>query len=720
MKTRNLESQNWKVPKRIFLVFLVFIFVLFIRYVYLSLSPKIDGIDLQKFSTNRNTYKSTIYAKRGTIYDNDNNILAVNMASYTVIAYLDESRSKDSDTPLHVVDKGKTAEALSSIINMSKEDILHLLNLEGLYQVELGPGGRNITELQKDMIEELELPGIDFINSTKRYYPNGNFASYLIGYAKINEIIDNLDNITYSIDGELGIEGYYDDILKGQNGFLEYEQDNNGYKIPDTKEYIKPAVNGKDIYLTIDSSIQRFLESAISKASVDAKPEWMLLSIMDAKTGDILGSSTSPSFDPNILDIENYENLLVSNIYEPGSTMKTYTYICALEKGTYDGSKTFKSGNIKIENDTIYDVYKPGWGNISYDEGYLRSSNVGVSYMVNEFIDKNDLKECLDKYGFGQLTNIELPREFEGNLEFNYPLEVASAAFGQGISITAIQALRGITLISNDGKLLSPHIISKIVDVDTGNIEYERQVEESEPIISISTVEYMKNLMYKTVNGEASYNYYGNGYDVDGIDLIGKTGTAQIYDPNLGRYLNGEYDYIYSFIGMFPKDDPEIIIYGVMKRPQVGGNASLKTAIKDTLSNISKYKNMSNNESKTLSSIKLKNYVNRSLGDAKAELEKYKMNVVVLGDGEKVIKTYPKENSTLVENDRVILVTNSENIKMPSIINWSNKEVNYFCNNINIPCNIIGEGFVSSQSIKEGTILKDDTLTIELKSKITN
>ena len=715
MKTRNLKSKTWKFPIVLFLVFLVFIIVIFVRFAYLALSKRVDNINLQEFATNRNTYNKTLFAKRGTIYDKSGNILAVNMTSYTVIAYLSESRSNGSSKPLHVVDKVGTAKALSPIINMSEDKILKLLNQDGLYQVELGPGGRNITELQKDAIVELELPGIDFIESTKRYYPNGNFASYSIGYAKLNLVEEDSD--TYQMQGELGIEAYYDDILKGENGYLMYEQDRNGYKIPDTKETRLEAKNGSNIYLTLDSGIQRFLESAMDKTVEDAKPEWAMFAVMDAKTGDILGAATSPSFDPNILDIEEYENPLVSFVYEPGSTMKTYTYICALEKGTYKGDEKFKSGSYKFEDDTIYDFQRVGWGYISYDEGYLRSSNVGVANIVNKFINKEDLKECLTKYGFDSKTNIELPREQLGSLEFNYPVEVASASYGQGISITAIQALRGITLISNNGKLLTPHIVSKIVD-SNGKVVYERKVEESEQIISISTVEYMKNLMYKTVYGEPKYHYSGNGFGIPNFDVIGKTGTAQFYDEVTG-YSDGYNNYIYSFVGMFPKDDPQIVAYVVMKKPKSGGNGALKVAFKDFATNIAKYKNMfSSNETEVLETISLPNFINKSVNDTKVELEKKNMEVIVIGNGDKVIDTYPSIGSKLISHDRVIIYTNGEELLLPSLKNWSYKEVNYFCNKLKINCGYTGSGFVVEQSVEKDKNIRDiASLELKLENK---
>jgi len=721
MKTRNLENQTWNFPKRIFLVFLVFIVLFFIRYAYLALATNIDGINLQEFASNRNTYSTTLYAKRGSIYDINGSLLAVNTTSYTVIAYLSPSRTTNSDKPRHVIDKQLTAKSLAPIINMSEERILSLLNKD-LYQVELGPGGRNITQLQKDEIDELNLPGIDFVESTKRYYPNGDFASYLIGYAKVNEVIDKLTNsVNYSIDGELGIESYFDESLKGKNGFLKYEQDSRGYKIPDTNETKIEAVNGNDIYLTIDSGIQRFLELAIDNIEEKSKPEWMSITIMDAKTGDILGSASTPSYDPNILNIKNYENPLVSFVYEPGSTMKTYTYMCALEKGTYVGSEKFMSGSYTIGDATIHDVVDKGWGSISYDEGYLRSSNVGVANIVNKFINKSDLNECLINYGFGKKTEIDLPREMTGKVKFNYPIEVAAAAYGQGISITAIQQLQALTMISNNGKMLKPHIVSKIVDVNTGKITYERKIEESEQKVSLSTVEYMKDLMYRTVNGDANFNYKGNGYSVSGYDIIGKTGTAQIYNNETGSYSDGGYNYIYSFAGMFPKENPEYIVYAVMKKPQIGGNSYLKTTVKEVIKNIAKYKNMysSNNKSDNIQSFEMPNYLNKDTKDVKIELEKYDIDVTIIGDGDKIISTYPSQKQNLISYDRVILFTNGKNILMPDIKGWSSKEAIFLFDKLNLLYEIKGSGYVVSQSIKPGTdISKIPAIEITLKNAI--
>ena len=442
MKTRN-RKQNWKLPRKVFMLYLVFIFILFLQLVRLSVFKKIYGINMREFALNRNTTSNTIYATRGSILDRDGNSLAINVTSYTVIAYLSPSRTGILEEAQHVEDPEYTAYKLSPILNMSVEKLKELMS-QDLYQVELGPGGRGITELKKQEIEALNLPGIDFIEDQKRYYPNGDFASYTIGYAKKTE--------DGNIIGEMGIESKYDDILKGTDGYEEYQQDLNGYKIPDTKEFRTNPINGSNIYLTLDSNIQRFLETSVKENTEKYKPDWMLISVMDAKTGDVLGSAATPSFNPNIRDITNYENPLSSFLFEPGSTMKIYTYMCAMEKGTYDGTTEYMSGKYTIGDDTIKDWNGYGWGKINYDLGFEYSSNVAIANILNTILTKQDLKECYHKYGFDEITGIELGRELTSEFNFTYDIEVANAGFGQGILTTPIQHLQALTIISNNGR----------------------------------------------------------------------------------------------------------------------------------------------------------------------------------------------------------------------------------------------------------------------------
>lgn len=708
MKTKNMPK--WKTPMIMFGIFFVFILALFLKYCYLALFSNIYGINMKEFASKRNTYSQILYSKRGTIYDSIGNTLAIDISSYTVIAYLDPSRTGESKTLYHVADKEKTAEELAPILNMDYDYLLSLLN-QDVYQVELGPGGRGITEITKNKIEELNLPGIDFVESYKRYYPNGDFASYIIGYAKQNEeyVLENgVGKYQQQIVGEMGIEVKYNDILKGTNGYLKYQQDRYGYKIPDTKEEKVDALNGNDIYLTIDSNIQRILETTISKTVEEYEPEWITISVMDAKTGDILGSAASPSFDPNTLNITNYENPLTSFVYEPGSVMKIFTYLCAIDKKTYKGDELYQSGSIKIEDSIISDWNKTGWGEITFDYGFEMSSNVGVSYIMQRFLTKEDLKTCLTNYGFGSKTDIELPRELTGTINFEFPVEVAAAAYGQGISTTPIQQLQALSIIANNGKMLKPHIVSKIVDSNTGEVTYEREVVESEQIVSEEAIEKIQELMYNTVN-DVENNATGIKYRVEGAEIMGKTGTAEIFDNESNSYLTGWNDYIFSFSGIFPKDDPQYIVFVSIKRPNTGTNAAVVATTKPLLESLAKYKGIisSVDEKETSKIITMPSYINENVKDIKDS------NVIILGDGEKVINQYPKENTNILSTDKIYLLTNSKEYEMPDLTGYSRIEVLNVCDLLKIECSFLGDGVVVDQSVKENELVNDTTFTLK-------
>ena len=219
------------------------------RVIQLGLSTEVDGINLKELASKRTTRTDIEEAKRGTIYSVNGDALAQSVTSYTLIAYLDSKRTTNKKKPQHVVDKEDTAEKLAPILGMEKDEVLGYLNKEGVYQTEFGTKGKGLNELTKKKIDDLNLPGLDFIESFKRYYPKGNFASYILGYTKVGE--------DSTMKGEMGVEKQYNEILKGEDGSITYQKDLKGYKIANTPVYTKDAVQGKDIYLTIDSSIDR-------------------------------------------------------------------------------------------------------------------------------------------------------------------------------------------------------------------------------------------------------------------------------------------------------------------------------------------------------------------------------------------------------------------------------------------------------------------------------
>lgn len=687
----------------LFVIVLLFCLIIY-RIIYISTAKKVDGINLSAFASNRNTAKKTLYATRGTIYDTTGEILAQSVNSYTVIAYLSPKRTTNKNNPQHVVDKEKTAKELSPIINMSEEKILELLDKDA-YQVELGPGGRGITELIKSQIEDLELPGISFVSSTKRYYKMGNFASYTIGYAKANENGD--------INGEMGIEEYFNDILKGKNGYTEYQKDINGYQMPNTPEITEDPVSGKDIYLTIDNNIQILLENSINQINKEYDSEWITATIADAKTGAIVATASNPSFNLNTLEgIENYLSPLVSYAYEPGSTMKVFSFMAAMESGVYNGDETYMSGTIVIDDAKVVDFNKGvGWGRITFDKGFAYSSNTAATRLAQK-MGKTKLKEYYEKLGFGKQTGITLPNELSGKLGFKYEIEVANAAFGQGILVTPVQMIQALTSVTNDGVVLKPYIVDKIVDSTTGKVIEEGKRTEVATVASKETADKMKSLMYDVVySGLTDAKYY----QADNVTIIGKTGTAQIASPS-GGYLTGEYDYIRSFAGIFPKDDPKYIIYIATKK-FIGPISRVAELVKNVTEEVAKYKNITETESALDKSkiITLNNYISSDVNNTSSSLSDINLKPIVIGDGTKVINQYPLKGSTVVAGSKVFLLTNTTIYKMPDVTDWSRSDIINFCKLINLKYEINGYGKVKSTSIPtDSEIDLNSTITIEL------
>ena len=706
MKRRKVNID--RIRSNVFLIlFFVFVFCAFVaRIFYLCyVDYNVGSETISSFIKNRNTEEEVIMPVRGSIFDKNGEILAEDVASYSIIAYLDESRSKDSDVPLHVVDVDITAEKLAPLLDTDVGFIKGMLS-KNLYQVELGSGGRNLSQIQMEEIKALNLPGIDFVASTKRYYPNGNFASYAVGFT-LNE--EDSDGNTWKV-GKLGIEEYYNDNLTGRSGYITYEKDRNGYKIANGREYVEEAINGDDIYLTIDNNIQLFTENATKKMMDDSQAEWGVVVVADAKTGAILSYTSAPSFDPNHRDITNYIDLLTGNSYEPGSTMKIFSYLCSIDNGLYNGEATYQSGSIAYpigdnSNIVIHDWREEGWGVISYDHGFAMSSNVGAAGLLrNGMLDKQMLKECYAKYGFGQTTGFTLDDEVSGSVKFNYDVDVASASFGQAITVTPIQMVQALTMISNDGKMLKPYIVDKIVNSNTKEVNYESSLEVVDVVADVNSINKIKSLMDSVVCPDSA-NCTGSAYYMEDYKLIGKTGTAQIYDESTGTYMIGDSNYIYSFAGLYPGNDPSVIIYAALKRPKDATNY-VAQAVKDIIVNTSKYLNITV-DNKEVSTYDMGEYVNKSTSVVRNELESNGIRVFVLGNGDKVIRQYPSSDVTLYNGSVACILTNNYDKVMPNLVGLSYKDASNILKLMGVSYKLEGNGYVTSQNIIEGSAIGD-------------
>lgn len=699
MKQKRIMLKKLPIINIIILFLLV---AIILKVAYISLSKKVDGIDIKKFADNRNTQEDTLFARRGTIYDKNGEVLAQSVNSYTLIAYLSEKRTENPDKPRHVVDKDYTAEQLSLHLGIDKEQILKQLNKDK-YQVEFGTKGRNLSELKKSEIEALDLPGIDFLVSTKRFYKMGNFASYIVGYAKSDE--------KGNIFGEMGIEEYFNNKLEGKNGKKIYQKDLYGYQIPNTPSITEDPVEGENIYLTIDNNIQIIVEKAIKNLANEHQLEWMTFSVMDANSGAIVASASIPSFNPNELNtIQSYLNPLVSYQYEPGSTMKTFSFLAAMENGVYQGDKTYDSGKVVLDDEvTIHDSNKVGWGTITYDTGFAYSSNVAATNLGLK-LGVSKLKTFYQKAGFGQKTGIELPGEISGKINFQYKSELANATFGQGITTTPIQTLQAYSIFTNNGTMIKPYIVDRITD-NNGKTIYKGKRTVVRDVASSKNVNHMKTLMHNVVyNGLTTY------WQPNNVTMIGKTGTAQIAGPK-GGYLDGKYDVIKSIAAIFPEDNPKYIIY-VSAKKYVGGTKEFAECVTKAVEEIASYANINykvENEVIPTKIVKIPNYINKNTSEVATNITSLGLVPIIIGDGSKVIKLNFEKGARVIQGEKILVLTNSHNYVMPDITNWSRNDVVSLCKLLNIKYNIEGYGNVQSFSIAPGTnINPEDILTVNL------
>lgn len=685
------KNKTINVSKFVLVVLVLSFFAAIIKLSYVSLNKTVDGVDLTAWVNNRNTEKVTLKSSRGSIITADGEILAQSINSYTVVAYLSPTRTKNIENPKHVVDKENTATVLSPILGMSKEYILMLLNKDA-YQVELGPNGRNISTILKNQIEALGLPGIDFIESQKRFYPMSNFAAYTVGYARNND--------EQEIEGYMGIEAYYNDELQGKDGYTIYERDAYGYTIPNTSPIVEEPQNGHDIYLTIDSKIQLFVENGIQELSRNHNMDWLTFTVMDANTGAIVASSSNPTFNPNDLSgIKSYLNPLTTYTYEPGSTMKIFSFLASMENNQYDGSATYESGTRHVDDAVIKDHNNRGWGVITYDSGFAYSSNTAATDLALN-LGREKLYNFYSSLGFGKKTGITLPGEEAGKIDFTYRTELATASFGQGITTTPIQNLQALTILTNGGVEIQPYIVEKIVDSDTGEVTYSHERNELGKKITEESRVKMLSLMYDVVySGKTDAKYY----KTDTVTIVGKTGTAQIPDSN-GRYMTGKNDYVRSFAGIFPYENPQYIIYVSVKRYD-GPYKEYAAMTTKIIEEIAKYKNITT-IAETVDKnkiITLDNYISTDAVTTEEKLKLLNLNVIKLGNGKNIINQYPENKQVVLSGTKVFLLTNDTTYIMPDLTGWSNSEVNVLAKLLNIRIKSSGYGSCKTQSIAAGT-----------------
>ncbi|HHY74521.1 MAG TPA: PASTA domain-containing protein [Bacillus bacterium] len=712
------KTVHIKIGARILsLLFVLLFFILTGRFVYLQTVKEVDGHNLSVLAEKKWGKERTIEASRGQILDRNGEVIAKDVPTYTLYAVISDKYSKNAVEPQHVIDKHETAEKLAPLLNMQASEIERRLNpaKPNTVQVELGPKGKNIDHQLMEKIKELNLPGIFFSREKKRLYPNGIFASHVIGFAQADD--------DGKIVGMMGVEKTFDDILHGKDGLLTFQSDRRGLKLPDPKEMIQEPENGKDIYLTLDQKIQTFLENALTYADKEYEPENIIGIVANAKTGEILAMGTRPSFDPNTREISNYMNEVISSRFEPGSTMKVFTLAAAIDAGAFNANETYMSGSYQIskKDKAIRDHNKSGWGTITYLEGVQRSSNVAFAKLVNEKLGTDKFLEYLQRFHFDKITGIDLPNEVPGNILFRYPIEKITTAYGQGTAVTPIQQIQAATAISNGGKMMKPYIIKKIVDPKTGEVIKQQEPTVVNEPIKEKTAKQVLDILETVVSSEAGT---GKPYRIEGYKIAGKTGTAQIPDPKTGKYMTGNGNNIFSFIGFAPKDDPQLIMYVSVKRPKLEatelGSAPAAYVFKNVMKNSLHYMNImpseKNNNKKPVAKtgIELPNVIGQEITKANKDLSVLGLKVIPLGKSGNVIAQNPIANDKVLPSEKVLVKTEGE-LTMPDISGWALRDVTKLTELLNLKLNVIGKGYVTKQNIQPGSKVKrDDYLVVEL------
>ena len=698
----------------LFIIFGLLFFALLFRFVYIQATGEVKGQHLAAKAAQQYSDSKTIEAKRGTIYDRNGEVIAEDRSSYSLIAILDKKVTLDPNEPNHVVDIDKTASELSKHIDIKESDIRKILKngkKEEKFQVEFGASGRDITYETKNKIEKLKLPGITFTRELKRFYPNGIFASHVIGFTETEQTEEN-KTITV---GKLGLEKSLNDVLTGTNGSFKFESDLWGYLLPNGKEQIKAAEDGKDVYLTIDRKIQILLEDAMNKVVEEYNPKKIIAIVADPKTGEVLAMGQRPTFDPETRDgIENsWFNEAVETSFEPGSTMKIFTLAAAIQEGVFNPNEGFQSGTYVIDpkSKSIRDHNGGrGWGTISYAEGIQRSSNVAFAKIANEKLGFERFREYLTKFGLDKPTGIDLPNETSGKIAYTYPIEKATTAFGQGTAITPIQQVQALTAVANDGNMVKTHVIDKIVDPDSGEKIKEIKTDVVGTPISESTATQVRDYLETVISGE---NGTGKNYAIEGYQVAGKTGTAQI--PGNGGYLTGASNYIFSFLGMAPKDDPELIMYVAVQQPEfkdsADGSIPVSKIFNSVMKNSLQYLQIKPSDQNIIETVPNLNVIGLPVDEATNKLTEKGMKVVVVGNGSNIINQIPAEKESLLSGEKVVLKTDGE-LTAPDMSGWSLRDVMKVAEVANMKLNSVGNGYVVKQNVKTGSPMKEGEFLI--------
>lgn len=627
------------IHKRIKIVLLVVIFVFVVIIGKVFYIEVIEYGKLNSLASSLWSRNLPIEADRGKIYTVDGEIVAGNLTTTSLVF-----------VPNQVKDKDLVATKISEILGVEKEKIEEHLYKKSMME-RVHPEGRRLAYEIADQIEALRFEGVYLLKESKRYYPHDEMLSHVLGYVGI-------DN-----QGLSGLELEYDDILTGEYGSIQYFSDAKGNNLERSSVYVEPE-DGLDIYLTVNYEIQSSIERELDNIVTKYNPEGAWAIAMDPNTGEILGMSSRPNFNPN--NYKNYDietinrNMAIWASYEPGSTFKILTLSAAVNEGVVDleHDTFYDGGSVNVDGARIKCWKHGGHGSETFLEVVQNSCNPGFVELGRR-LGTETLFSYIDKFGYGKKTGIDLNGEATGilfSLDRVGPVELATTSFGQGVSVTALQQVTAVSAAVNGGTLYKPYIVKRIVEHETGQI-----IKEVEPtvvrenIITEDTSLQVRMALESVVSLGTGRNAYIDGYRVGG-----KTGTAQ--KVNNGVYMTG--NYIVSFIGFLPANDPKIVVYLAIDNPkgvtQYGGTVSapiVKNIMEDAIVALGIEKQDGGTEKKYQWYDKkyytVENVVGLSKKEASASLKNF--SVEYSGSGDTVISQSPEAGTRIAGGESVRL-----------------------------------------------------------------
>lgn len=573
--------------------------------------------------------------------DRNGKVLASNITTTSLVV-----------VPVQIKNKEETAKKLAEILGTDYLNIYSHLNKNTSIE-RIHPEGRRLSYEVAEKISDLNIDGVYLLKESKRYYPYKEVLSHVLGYVGI-------DN-----QGLSGIELEYDSYLKGNNGGIKYYSDGKGSRLKLSEKYDEP-INGNNISLTIDLDIQLAVERELDNVMNKYNPEEALAIVMDPNTAEVIAMSSRPNFDSN--NYKNYDitsinrNLPIWSTYEPGSTFKIITLASAINEGKINlfEDKYYDGGSIMVESARIKCWKKGGHGAETFLQVVENSCNPGF-VVLGQKLGTKLLYDYIIKFGFGSKTGIDLNGETSGilfSLDKMGPIETATTAFGQGISVTPIQQVTGVSAVINGGTLYKPYIVKSISEGETNNVVLLNKPFKIRNVVSESTSKLVRFALESVVQNGTGKNAYIENYRVGG-----KTGTAQKVKD--GVYMVG--NYIVSFMGFIPADKPEYVVYVAINNPkgitQYGGTVAAPIA-KNIMLSIIDYQDYLPSNTKTTREytwldqkyVLVPNVLGMSLKDAKKNLKNF--SIEYSGEGDTIIMQVPEGNRFSKEGSIVKLMLN--------------------------------------------------------------